>query len=96
MRILVLSNLYPPIVRGGFEVECSGVVERLAERHSVLVLTSNMEAASAPADPSVLRELTYLTDDSRGALRQPAERLPGGRISSTAGIRRTRHRRLCG
>ncbi len=40
MRILVVSTLYPPVAFGGYEVECSAVVERLRERHEVLVLTS--------------------------------------------------------
>ena len=40
MRILVVSTLYPPVAFGGYEVECSGVVERLREHHEVLVLTS--------------------------------------------------------
>jgi glycosyltransferase involved in cell wall biosynthesis len=71
MRILVLSNLYPPIVRGGYEVECSGVVERLSESHSVLVLTSDLESAAAPPDRAIRRELSFLADDSRGALRAP-------------------------
>ena len=31
MRILVVSTLYPPVAFGGYEVECSGVVERLRE-----------------------------------------------------------------
>lgn len=72
MRILIISNLYPPIVRGGYEVECSGVVERLSERHDVVVLTSDLErSASGPPDPAVMRELSFLTEDWRGALRAP-------------------------
>jgi glycosyltransferase involved in cell wall biosynthesis len=40
VRILVVSTLYPPVAFGGYEVECSAVVDRLRERHEVLVLTS--------------------------------------------------------
>ncbi len=72
MRILVLSNLYPPVARGGFEVECSGVVERLRESHEVLVLTTKLERASAGPEREVRRELAFLSDDWRGALRAPA------------------------
>jgi hypothetical protein len=71
VRILVVSNLYPPVAVGGYEVECSGVVERLRERHDVLVLTSSHERARAGAQPDVRRELTRLTPDERGALAAP-------------------------
>lgn len=41
MRILFLSNFYPPFVMGGFEVECREVAQELARRgHAVAVLTS--------------------------------------------------------
>ena len=64
MRILVVNNLYPPVVRGGYEVECAGVVDRLrAEGHDVLVLTSDERTAAGevpPAEPGVRRELPFL------------------------------------
>lgn len=42
MKILVLSNLYPPHEIGGYELRCRDIVERLAERgHNVKVLTSD-------------------------------------------------------
>ncbi len=72
MRILVVSNLYPPIVKGGYEVECSGVVERLSEQHELLVLTSDHEAGRAgPPAEGVRRELRFLPDDRRGAVQAP-------------------------
>ena len=41
MKILTLSNLYPPDIIGGYEVACRQVVEGLIDRgHDVLVLTS--------------------------------------------------------
>jgi hypothetical protein len=40
MRILIVSNLYPPAAIGGYEIECAAVAEHLALRHQVLVLTS--------------------------------------------------------
>ncbi len=75
MRILVTSTLYPPIARGGYEVECSGVVERLRERHEVLVLTSDHERERAGEQPGVRRELPWLTADPRGSLRAPVASL---------------------
>jgi glycosyltransferase involved in cell wall biosynthesis len=59
-RVLVLSNLYPPISHGGYEVECQGVVEHLRERNEVLVLTSNRDRETAPPEPGVRRELPFL------------------------------------
>ncbi|HEX7278700.1 MAG TPA: glycosyltransferase [Solirubrobacterales bacterium] len=59
-RILVLTNLYPPIAHGGYEVECQGVVEHLRERNEVLVLTSAERRDEAPAEPGVRRELPFL------------------------------------
>ncbi len=69
----MVSTLYPPVAFGGYEVECAGVVERLRERHDVLVLTS--AAGEAPSVPGVRRELALLTPDARGAVRSPAAAL---------------------
>ncbi|HEY7831461.1 MAG TPA: glycosyltransferase [Solirubrobacteraceae bacterium] len=85
MRILVLSTLYPPVAFGGYEVECSGVVERLHQHHEVLVLSSDTTGAEetprgegtprgaeeTPRPEPVRRELTRLTHDWQGALRAP-------------------------
>ncbi len=71
VRILVVSTLYPPVAVGGYEVECSGVVERLRERHDVLVLTSDQDRDGVAGEADVRRELARLTPDERGALRAP-------------------------
>jgi glycogen(starch) synthase len=71
MRILVISNLYPPVVFGGYEVECSAVVDRLRKSHQVTVLTSSLDRGRAPYESHVERSLTMLTPDQRGALRAP-------------------------
>jgi glycosyltransferase involved in cell wall biosynthesis len=71
VRILVVSTLYPPVAFGGYEVECSGVVERLRERHDVLVLTSDEDRVQAGSQTEVRRELARLTPDARGSLRAP-------------------------
>ena len=63
--------LYPPVAFGGYEVECSAVVERLRERHDVLVLTSEKDRARVGDEQGVRRELALLTADRRGALRGP-------------------------
>lgn len=57
MKILVVSNLYPPAVVGGYEVGCHSVVEYLRARgFDVHVLTSNYGGA-CPASPFVQRIL---------------------------------------
>ena len=46
MRVLVITNLYPPGIQGGYELGCSHVVEALRRRgHDVRVLTSRGEHA---------------------------------------------------
>ena len=69
MRILVISNLFPPAVRGGYEVLCAETVKRLRERHEVMVLTSSSE--EAPSEPGVRRELELLPIGKKSALRSP-------------------------
>ena len=50
MRILFLSNFYPPARSGGYTQWCQEVNERLAERgHTTGILTSNYELAKVPA-----------------------------------------------
>lgn len=62
MRLLVLSNLYPPVVRGGYEVECRDVVEHLRERHDVTVLASRRGRDEAGVQPGILRLLPWVGD----------------------------------
>jgi len=84
VRILVVSNLYPPVIRGGYETECAAVAERLRRHHDVTVLTSRLHRALAPGDEcGVRRELTLLEDrflHSLGA--------PGGAIEAARTMRR--------
>ncbi len=52
MRVLVLSNIYPPLVIGGYELACANVARGLAERgHDVRVLTSWTPVARIEEDP---------------------------------------------
>lgn len=57
MKILVLSNMYPPDVLGGYELGCKQAIDGLRERgHDVRVLTSTPRVALAgPDDPHILR-----------------------------------------
>jgi glycosyltransferase involved in cell wall biosynthesis len=84
VRILVVSALYPPVVFGGYEVECGVVVERLRERHDVLVLSSDQDRARAGEQANVWRELARLTPDARGSLRAPSASLRAARSARRA------------
>jgi len=82
MRILVVSNLFPPVTTGGYEAECGAVAEHLRERHEVTVLTSIPPGGAVPPQPGVLRELDLLSGDAAGARRAPRAAL---RASEVAG-----------
>ena len=57
MKILVLTNLYPPDVIGGYELGCKQVVDALRARgHEVRVLTI-APRTPVPTEPHVLRSL---------------------------------------
>lgn len=62
MRLLFLTNFYPPINRGGYEQWCQEVAESLHQRgHEVMVLTSRYGSADFLAsDPIWLRRELYL------------------------------------
>lgn len=61
MRILALTNLYPPHYVGGYELRCRVAMKALSARgHTVQVVTSNHGVASASdatAEPGVSRSL---------------------------------------
>jgi glycogen(starch) synthase len=60
MKILVLTNLYPPHYLGGYELICHAVVNALRARgHEVQILTSNhrVENAKGAEDPQIERSL---------------------------------------
>jgi glycosyltransferase involved in cell wall biosynthesis len=61
VKILVLSNFYPPDTQGGYEMGCRQVVDGLRARgHDVRVLTT-VPRTPAVSDPHVIRTL-QLTD----------------------------------
>jgi glycogen synthase len=64
MRILVLSNFYPPARPGGYTQWCQEVTERLAQRgHSMAVLTSRHEREKAPPAEQNIHRLLHLEGD---------------------------------
>ncbi len=81
MRILIVSNLFPPVTSGGYEAECSAVAEHLRREHDVQVLTSAPRGGSVAPQPGVLRELTMLSGDASGALRAPSAALRSAAVA---------------
>jgi glycogen synthase len=71
MRILVLSNMYPPHHLGGYELSCRDVMDRLRVRgHEVTVLTTTMRVNGVVDPPDerargIRRDLTFYWDDHR-------------------------------
>src|ERR671912_407483 len=64
MRILFLSNFFPPARPGGYTQWCHEVAERLEGRgHTVGVLTSCYELAKAPAGEQNIYRLLHLEGD---------------------------------
>lgn len=58
MRILVVSNYFPPHSVGGYDIACEAFVSRLSRRgHEVTVLTSNYRAAGVVAADQAARLL---------------------------------------
>jgi glycosyltransferase involved in cell wall biosynthesis len=58
MRLLIVSNFYPPVNFGGYEIRCADVARELSRRgHVVSVLTSSLERRRVPRDPRVHRVL---------------------------------------
>ena len=52
MRILIITNLYPPVIIGGYELACSNVAQGMRERgHEVRVLTTWCHLPQRTATP---------------------------------------------
>ena len=73
MRILVLSDLYPPVAFGGYELDCQSFVDGMRASHEVLVLTSDLDRDTAPPEEHVRRELPWA---GRGRVRETIEAGP--------------------
>lgn len=96
MRVLVLTNLYPPRVLGGYEILCGQVSEALARRgHAVEVLTSDDgPPASAPDPPHVHRLLRTISPFGQAADFSRARRLRLDRRNARAARAFLRGRRF--
>jgi glycogen synthase len=82
LRILVVTDLFPPVAFGGYELECATLVERLRERHEVVVLTSDLRRRRVPGEPGVVRELPFVGGGRRRAtLRAPGAAVVAGRTT---------------
>lgn len=72
MRVLTLSNLYPPDFIGGYEIACAHVVDALRARgHEVRVLTGGPRLPVADTPPHVLRRFRLVdewSEDGMGAV----------------------------
>jgi glycosyltransferase involved in cell wall biosynthesis len=68
VRVLALSNLYPPQALGGYEMSCADVMTRWAAAgHEVEVLTTDAHLVDAPeaTDVAVRRRLRWFWEDHR-------------------------------
>ncbi len=71
MRILVISNLFPPAIRGGYENECAGVVSHLRKRGDEVTVLTSTHGRRRKREESVLRKLPLLPQTPVGSLRAP-------------------------
>lgn len=77
MRLLVISNFYPPHSIGGYELVCAQVVDWLASRgHTLLVLTQRGLPSAHSASVTVRRELYWLPVSAMATKRRFAAQLP--------------------
>jgi glycosyltransferase involved in cell wall biosynthesis len=81
VRVLVISDLYPPIAFGGYERTCADLVDGLRERHEVTVLTSDLRRREAPPEAWIRRELRYLGPARRELPRVPAAAVHAARVT---------------
>lgn len=87
MKILVISNLYPPHYLGGYEILCAQVCQELYRRgHTITVLTSDHEVDSNPEATrydelspfTISRNLKlYIPFDKPGSLMRRRRRVAG-------------------
>src|SRR5256714_3827284 len=84
MRILVITDLYPPVGFGGYELECEALVRSLRQSHDVLVLTSDRDRHMAVPEKDVRRELPYVAFRQFDSIRAPAATVRAARITRLA------------
>jgi len=82
VRILVLSDLFPPVAFGGYELECAALTDRLRHHHELLVLTTDLRRDTTPRQDGVLRALPFAGGDRRRAVaRAPIAALRGAIVT---------------
>ena len=81
VNVLAVSNLFPPIYEGGWELVCQGVVEQArASGHRVRVLVGDRGAARAPGDErDVYRRLRLYWSGGQAIALSPRQRLQAER-----------------
>ena len=91
MKILVLSNFYPPEVVGGYELACAQAVEALRRRgHEVLVLTAAARAYCDP-EPHVRRSFSITDIWNLDAMSRRLDQRSGDRRHRAYGTRNIVH-----
>ena len=64
MRILLISNLYPPHYIGGYEIGCKFIADGLSQKgHNVFILTSKYGVGKKKIEDNIFRILNYVGDD---------------------------------
>jgi glycogen(starch) synthase len=84
MKILVVSDLYPPTVVGGYERRCAATVAGLERNHDVQILTTGRESQPATHETATITRNLPLADARgwRGAIVAP--------LLASSAIQRTR------
>lgn len=91
MRILVISNFYPPHALGGYEQRCRDVVDGLRARgHEVEVLSSTYGVVGPVREGHVERRLPSRWDPRYG--RPTRRKLLAGELSVNRAVREVAHR----
>jgi glycosyltransferase involved in cell wall biosynthesis len=58
VRVIVISNYYPPFFKGGYELSCKKAVDQLICRHhQVMVVTSNWKSKESTSQKNIKRKL---------------------------------------
>lgn len=83
VRILVLTDLYPPVAEGGYERRCAYTISGLSSRYEFFVLTSRRDHRGVPEDPTVRRELPFV-DGRRDSFWAPVTAVQAARSMRSA------------
>jgi glycogen synthase len=87
VRILVISNFYPPYYLGGYELACYEVTQALEKLgHNLIVLTSNYMKNQRPNEKNIYRLIEFNVDWFRNK-RLPAIKVIKNEITNQARFR---------